>query len=354
MLLIRADGNARIGAGHLMRCLSVAEELAALQGTREQICFLCADEQSSALAGGHGFRSRTLGTDYRDMESELSLWPQVINEFRGTHETQREQKRIILVDSYHVTERYLAALRRYGYVALMDDRGERAYPVDCVVNYNAPASAEAYRELYAGDSVRMLIGSSYTPLRRQFLDRQCADIAGPVKNVLITAGGGDIGNIAGAIFPEIYRRDIAYHLVAGQFNPHYGELKALERTYANLHIYSNVTDMAELMCRCDIAVTAGGSTVYELAAVGVPFICFSCAENQEALTDYVGARSIARAAGAWHRDGAATLRKIREYFDELTESRELREQMSREERTMVDGLGAVRLARELNAAAVQD
>ena len=46
MILIRADGNARIGMGHLMRCMTVAEELAMLQGSREGICFVCADEAS--------------------------------------------------------------------------------------------------------------------------------------------------------------------------------------------------------------------------------------------------------------------------------------------------------------------
>ena len=44
MIYIRGDGNARIGAGHLMRCMTIAEELARLQGGREKICFVCADE----------------------------------------------------------------------------------------------------------------------------------------------------------------------------------------------------------------------------------------------------------------------------------------------------------------------
>ena len=73
MILIRADGNARIGMGHLMRCMTVAEELAMLQGSREGICFVCADEASGEFVRENGFRSYVLGTDYRDMESELPL-----------------------------------------------------------------------------------------------------------------------------------------------------------------------------------------------------------------------------------------------------------------------------------------
>lgn len=57
MILIRADGNARIGMGHLMRCMTVAEELAMLQGSREGICFVCADEASGEFVRENGFRS---------------------------------------------------------------------------------------------------------------------------------------------------------------------------------------------------------------------------------------------------------------------------------------------------------
>ena len=73
MVIIRADGNARIGAGHLMRCIAIAEELVLLEG-RRAVIFLCADEPSGDMADEHGFRSYVLGTDYQDMESELPMW----------------------------------------------------------------------------------------------------------------------------------------------------------------------------------------------------------------------------------------------------------------------------------------
>lgn len=345
MLLIRADGNARIGVGHLMRCLTIAEEVAALQGAREHICFLCAEEPSAELVGEHHFMSRTLGTDYRNMESELPLWQQA----ETLCKTDGISRNVILVDSYCVTEFYLAELKKLGYVVLMDDLGRQCYSVDCVINYNAPASMEAYRELYRGRNTRLLIGSSYVPLRRQFLDRRRLDSAEEVRNVLITTGGGDVENIAGKILRKIYKREIRYHIVIGQFNPHYREMKELEEDFDNIQICHNVVDMAGLMCSCDIAVTAGGSTVYELAALGVPLICFSYAENQEALAEYIGNRSIACSAGAWHRDAAGTLERIDELFEELTGDREKRVQCSQNERAMVDGQGAIRLARALNA-----
>ena len=201
MIYIRGDGNARIGAGHLMRCMTIAEELARLQGGREKICFVCADEDSGALVRENGFRSYVLGTDYRDMESELPLWRELWGKQRQEEDSGRDSdiadssdrdsdiadssdrdsdiadgsdrdsdvadgfsRDSVIVDSYYVTDFYLEALGEKAYTVLMDDMGVRRYPVDCVINYNAPASPETYRKLYQGSGTKLLIGSRYTPV----------------------------------------------------------------------------------------------------------------------------------------------------------------------------------------------
>ena len=377
MYLIRADGNARIGAGHLMRCMAIGEELARLQG-REAVCFVCADHQSAALAGEHGFQSRVLGTDYRNMESELPLWQRMVSEPAGGED---ERRPVLVIDSYHVTDWYLEALGQYGAVVLMDDMGEHCYPVDCVVNYNAQASLEAYERLYQGRGTRLLIGSRYVPLRRQVAEGPdqwaCGVSEAPdgaacgqgekvpdqwvcggvseapvycrpvVRNVLITTGGGDSENIAGEILKKLYSDKLVFHLVIGQFHPRFQEMKHLESIYGNIFVHVNVSDMAGLMRTCDLAVTAGGSTIYELAAVGVPFICFSYARNQEPLTEYIGRKDIAGFAGPWHRSPEKTMERIATLFDELTGSKRRRETYVRRERAMTDGLGAERLAKAL-------
>lgn len=101
------------------------------------------------------------------------------------------------------------------------------------------------------------------------------------------------------------------------------------------------------MRNCDIAITAGGTTIYELAATGVPFLCFSYAKNQEALTEYISRTEIAGYCGAFHHNPAETLGKMRQMMDELTANASIRRKMHEKERKMVDGLGAVRIARLL-------
>lgn len=360
MFWIRADGNAKIGAGHLMRCLTIAEALAEkLTGDRfaggcagsPEICFLCADEASSELVRERGFQARTLGTDYRLMETEL---PILSNLLRITGNEGEKIAHVILIDSYYITPAYLEELGKYGYTVLLDDRQAQGYPVDAVINYNAFAEEEVYRKLYQGKAACVFVGSRYVPLRKQFADRPY-QVAEEVGRVLITTGGGDEDNIAGQILKAVdggeqtqeKRQKINYDLIIGRYNPHLKELQKLAEERPRVRLHYDVKDMAGLMESCDLAITAGGTTVYELAAIGVPFICFSYAENQELLTQYIDRNRIAGYGGAFHRKPQETLENIRTVFQEMCREKEKRDTCYLMEKKMIDAKGAERIVSEV-------
>ena len=128
MFYIRADGNAKVGMGHIMRCLSIAE--AALElGSRP--VFISADNDGRTIINGRGVECTVLDTDYTDMESELEKLARILN---------RED--IILVDSYCVTESYLRSLGEMCKTAYLEDMG-KPYPVNLLINYNIYALALA-------------------------------------------------------------------------------------------------------------------------------------------------------------------------------------------------------------------
>ncbi len=337
--IIRADGNAKIGAGHLMRCLTIAEAMRTMQTEEDRLLFVCAEEQSAALVREHGFEVEVLDTDYLNMEAELPKLEKLLS--------IGETRRILLVDSYYVTAAYLQALGRLGRTVLLDDMQKCVFPVDAVINYNAFADRAVYEKLYEGTNTKLYIGSSYVPIREQFLQKKY-QVADTVRNVLITTGGSDKDNLAGQILQELFQMPdsskLNYHLITGRFNPHMQELKRLEALEPGLHIHYDVKDMAALMADCDLAITAGGTTIYELSVIGVPFICFSYAENQEALTEYIGRRQIAGFAGACHRETLATIGRIRQLFMEYSTQMEKRNMCYEKERALIDGFGANRLA----------
>lgn len=343
MYFFRADGNEKIGAGHLMRCLTIAQELAE-RVSGEQIVFLCADALSGEMAEKQGFSVRVLQTDYRHMEAELPVLKGMLEEEFQQASGSRKGA-VFLVDSYFVTPEYLSALKELGFVALLDDLGRKPYPVDMVINYNAPAGRAHYERLYENRQVQLVIGSSFIPLRKQFQGKQY-QVREKVEKVLITTGGGDVDNIAGKILERLYTPEIEFHLVVGQFNPHFQELKEKEGL-GNVVIHSRVEDMAGLMIRADLVITAGGSTVYELAALGVPFICFSYAENQEALTEYIGERKLAGFAGAYHLNPEKTLENMKRLFQKWCKEKKDREACALAVKGLTDGQGAARLAEKL-------
>ena len=307
------------------------------------------------------------------MEEELSAWEKVPDINKKTN--------VIVVDSYFVTNAYLRGIRKYGYVLLMDDLGAGRFCADGILNYNVFADPNRYQKLYKEGNTELFLGSGYVPLRPQFREKNY-EVRKRAGEILITTGGGDIDNIAAQILKEleaclgesasgrgsktsgkgpvstdssgetagankITDEMLNYHLVIGTFNPHFQEMENLAKVFPHVHIHHDVADMASLMERCDLAITAGGSTVYELAAIGVPFICFSYAENQEPVTEYLGREGIASFAGAFHREGKVVLRRIAEQAMGLLRDYDKRYRCYLKERTLTDGSGAEKIAKLL-------
>ncbi len=339
-ILIRADGNAKIGAGHLMRCLTIAQALE----NKSQVGFVCADKDSAELALAKGFDAYVLGTDYRQMEQELSLWEGLFGECnRVAQEKTCQKDRVVLVDSYYVTNAYLEGLSEYGQVVLLDDMCKQPWNVAGLINYNAFATKEMYDLLSSPYETRYYVGGQYIPIRKEFCDKEY-QVSERVENILITTGGGDLENIAGKILEQIWEVSCTFHVVTGRFNPHYEELVKKAEACGNVCVYHDVKDMASLMEQCDLAVTAGGTTIYELSAIGVPFVCFSYAENQERLTEYIGNMQMAGYGGAYHKNASETLVSIAKQIEELKSNTKIRLEYSAKERKLVDGEGAKRIA----------
>lgn len=347
-IYVRCDGNAVIGAGHIMRCLTITD----CMSSETEVTYLCADELSAKLVESRGCKVIVLGTDGTGLDTEL---PVLATLFRDT-----EEQRTILVDSYYVTKTYLAALRSYGRVIYMDDLCEDTFPVDGIINYNAFAEEEEYRKRYP--NIPCFVGASYVPLRPQFSvkEQEMAVQQTPQKkemHILLTTGGGDQENIAGAIlekvdplcreYEEKHLCRVVLHVVAGQFSPNYERLQAYAADHTGVLIHSNVQNMGELMRSCQLGITAGGTTIYEMFASHLPVICFAYAKNQEALVRYVGEQKAGFSAGNYHEAPKQTLQKLVAYVKEAMAQPGECTGRAQTAATLVDGLGAERLARAI-------
>ena len=362
MVVIRADANSKIGMGHVMRCLSVAD---ALLKRGEEVLFVTADDTPVPLLTKKGVPYRVLHTDYADMEAELpKLWNALseLPQGPGVPEAALPQRNtFILVDSYYVTEKYLAALKKRITTIYMDDIYAFSYPVDMLINYNIYGEEMGYEKDAAFADTKLLLGTNYVPLREEFsagagyvqsrkeLSLGAANVTPAEEGgILITTGGSDGFNLAGQLLMEAMKYDALkekeYHVVSGSLNLHIGELQALAQKHENIHIHCNVTNMAELMAESEVALSAGGSTLYELCAMGVPVIAFSFAENQERLVQTFVKRGIAQYGGNYRTDGNKMIQNTIAGLETLLEDKNLRTEYRKKARTLVDGKGADRIA----------
>ena len=180
MYIIRADGNTAIGMGHVMRCLSIAD---AMKDRNIEPLFMTADNDCAAMIEDRGFEACVLGTDYRDMESELPL----IREFLRQRTKDVDASSVILVDSYQATSGYYEELRTMAKVACLEDMGQ-SYPVDLLINYNIYGPKLVYDNKITHAT---LLGTGYQPLRREFQQDIQYDINDKITDVMITTGGSD-------------------------------------------------------------------------------------------------------------------------------------------------------------------
>ncbi len=259
----------------------------------------------------------------------------------------------VVVDGYQFGESYQAALMSSGSRMLMIDDYAHAerYTAHIVLNQNAYASETMYEQ--RAPHTRLLLGPEYALLRREFRElagRRGKTTSQRARRLLVTLGGSDPHDTSNVIIEALRDlRDPGLHVrvVAGPANERYRTLEAAaEGASFEMEILREVRDMPALMEWADLAISAAGSTCWELAFMGVPMALVSIAENQRPIARSLAAAGVAVDLG-WYAEleEADLLGAVARLID----APGTREQMSVKGRAMVDGLGAERAAAALLA-----
>ncbi|MBR3834096.1 MAG: UDP-2,4-diacetamido-2,4,6-trideoxy-beta-L-altropyranose hydrolase [Lachnospiraceae bacterium] len=340
MFYIRADANEIIGTGHVMRCLSIAEEL---RRQREKVIFLFADDRTKNLIEEKNFEGICLNSVWNDLDKETSLMKQLIEKY----DIEK-----LLIDSYYVTEHYLEELNKVTNVIYIDDMLAFPYPVQVLINYNIFATEEKYQQLY-GDKysdTQFLLGCKYAPLRQEFQDvkRVAND---KINSILISSGGTDTYNITGnflcALRTQKWFEETDIHVIIGRFNKNKETLEKEWYNCKNVKLHYNIHNMSDYMKSCDIAVSAGGVTTYELCACGIPTIMYTLADNQLEIADIASDMGLVHYAGDIREHMEDCLEIIISRIDVLRQDVELRRDISIKMQQVVDGKGCLRLVKHM-------
>lgn len=335
MLYIRTDMNEQIATGHMMRCLSIAD---AAKCMGEETTFLVADDQAVELIYSRGHHFIVLGTRWDMLEDELPVLLQIIH--------QKKIKKM-LVDSYCVTEKYLRALSDVVNITYIDDLNLFYYPVAnlvCCMNYYKKFR---YEDKYT--ETNLMLGPSYIPLRKEFATAQAKRISRQIERLLLLSGGTDTYGVLPRLLEslncDVYKSIV---VICGRYDTNYEKLCACYAQQKNVVIRRSVPDIEKYMLDADVAIAAGGTTLYELCALGVPTVSYSFADNQLDNVQQFSEDDLIEYAGDVRKIDVA--QNIKKLIESPLYNWEMRQSRSQKMQELVDGKGAQRIAKVLVAS----
>ncbi len=332
-ILLRTDAGPLIGIGHLQRCLSLATALRHLGMS----CLFLTNEERTVIERieRFGFESCTLAAADSwgtvDVEETLSIAAQ-------------SECSTVIVDSDYKGVDYLNRLRGAGYfVITIEDNVPHPFPCHIVINGDVHARELPYQSSFA--DTLFLLGPEFSILRSEFWEVAPRVAPEKINNILVTMGGSDPYNFMPKI---IYLLDtlpgtFSVTAIIGPFFENIAEVQTIsQRTQRNITLVENPDSVCDLMLQADMAISAGGQTLYELARVGCPTVAVRLAANQDGQIAVFEKAGFLRIAGRGNFSGIADT--ISDAVKALITNRHDRAAMSAAGQQLIDGQGALRVA----------
>lgn len=284
---IRTDSSLHIGAGHLMRCLTLARRL---RKRGADVEFLCAD-----LPGHLGFLVEQQGFALRLLPGYATF--DAVADVASTRAAAGPVAWDWLVaDHYGIDASWERVLRGQARrILVIDDLADRSHDCDALLDQNHYEGLERRYEGLVPAHCRLLLGPAYLMLREEFIEAKAGlrrDIR-EVRRILVNFGGTDEANVTGLALralAELNPAGLEIDVVIGATNPHRAVLEKDIACLADARLHVQTSRMAELIAAADMAVGASGSGTWERCCLGLPSLALVLADNQRA-----GAAELARA-----------------------------------------------------------
>ncbi len=287
---IRVDSSNDIGTGHVMRCMSLAQQM-----VREgaEVTFYSRNLPGNILSvlSKNSFPVILLNekNSLHDSTTEniYSSWIPVTEEVDAEEFNRKCQVvDLIIVDHYSLSKTWETIVHSKQAKIMAIDDLLRDHCADVIIDQTYLRKPEEYIVEHHFDG-QVLAGSDYAMLRTEFNQlRECHNrvIVGKHK-ILITMGGVDKLNATLRVLKALSIASLDWadniNIVLSEKAPHYTLVKKFVATLDDRYKLINFTnDMASLMCEATIAIGAPGTTSWERACLGLPSILIPIAENQ--------------------------------------------------------------------------
>jgi len=329
-ILFRVDAHKEIALGHLKRCISLGRALE--QIGIKPVYATAADDAAINLLNNEVIEYIILSTRVakgNDIENTLCAASKL-----------NIQK--IIIDSYDVNNNYFRLLRKKGIeVAYIDDLGKTDLPCDLIVNGIHSSCNLNYT------AKQSLKGIEYLILAKEYWSPPQKKI-GKVDSILVTMGGIDHYDISSKIIDlcEEIAGDFELKIIVG---PYYDNVLKIKRAQnnakRNIELVYNPPSLFSTMSKCDMAISAGGFTLYELSTIGLPTIGIALWPHQEINVDFLSDKGLI--CPLYFKNGSTFSKDLSYSIDGLLKNMDHRIHMSQKGQSLFDGMGAVRAAQKI-------
>lgn len=325
-IAIRADGGTIIGLGHIMRCLVLAQKLSHYH----EVFFCCRIDKpltNKYMAGINKIIEEGFKIKYVNEND-------IINELKGI------QADVLFTDSYDVNEEYFNKTKSmFKITGYMDDKNLYKFNVDFIVNQNINALDQRY---CVPKFCKLFLGPEYLLLRDEFVKKAKNEYNSNVRDIMVTVGGADPFYVTYKMLNMIRDEKYTYHVIIGKSFEYLDNLKKLSVENSNIKLYFNA-NMAEIMKRCDIAISACGSTLYELSLCGVPTIGIIIGEDQVGIANKMNSDGLILNLGWYYDLNKQVILNAINYLNNYNNRMSIIERQK-----IINASGASRLCSELN------
>lgn len=345
----RVDASRKIGIGHVMRCLTLADALAE-RGAHIRFVSRHLPPHLREIVLGRGYGCTVFDDTSAGLLDELSHadWLETSQAADAAESARALGDRrwdCVVVDHYALDARWETLIRRVASrILAIDDLADREHDCDLLLDQNVYPGMETRYVGKVPPHCELLIGPRYALLRSEFHQwrERVAPRTGAVGRVMVCFGGVDAGDLTKAALDALRSMGTdgwTVDVVVGASHPRLeATLAACAAAGHTCHVQSD--RMAELMASADLALGAAGSTSWERCCVGLPTVCVATAHNQVAIAAGLESRGVAIAVTSENHVSASDVAGV---LAQLLADPERVASMSRAAWSLVDGLGADRV-----------
>lgn len=319
-VVILTEGGKDIGFGHVARCSSIYQ----------------AFEQFNIFPRFIVNGDDSVKSILSDFNFDIINW---IDDLSAISDAD-----IVIVDSYLADiDIFDEISNNVPLVAYVDDNNRLDYPKGIIINGTLDVSNMNYQKR---DDIKYLLGKEFIPLRKDFWEIPKLKINDSIENILITMGGNDLRNLTPKIlellnchYPNVNKKII----IADSFE-NISEIEDLKNKSVGLIYSPGSSEIINIMSSVDLAISASGQTLYELACVGVPTIAIGIIDNQKNNIQNWKSQGFIEYAGCWNDE--VLLNNILSKIDYL-QDKNIRYDKRLLGIQAVDGKGSLKIAKSI-------